>query len=147
MRKPIPITGALLLCLLTACGGNGTTSPSTTTTTATATVAAASMTETWTGTVQPAGFKFYSFAIAENGTVNLTLTGVSGMYVPSSVMLGLGLGQPSGIDCVTTQSLNTASSSAVQVTATETPGVYCAKVSDIGNLFAPATFTVNIDHP
>ena len=101
MKRPIPITGALFACLLTACGGNSTTSPSTTTT---ATVAAASVTESWTGTVQPAGFKFYSFAVAENGTVNLTLTSVSGTYVPSSVMLGLGLGQPAGTDCVTTQS-------------------------------------------
>jgi hypothetical protein len=133
-------------CLAGGCGGNGTTSPSTTTTTTT-TVAAPTMTETWSSTVQPGGFKFYSFTVAENGTVNVTLTSVSGTYVPSTVMLGLGLGAPAGTDCTTGSTTNTAAGSTAQVTTTEAPGVYCARVSDIGNLFGPANFTVTIDHP
>lgn len=135
----------LLVCLLAAaCGGNTTTSPSTTTTTTTA--AAPTTTETWNSTVQPGGSKFFSFTVAANGTVNLTLTSVGGQFVPSTVQLGLGLGSLAGTDCTAGQSVNTASGSTAQVTATEAPGVYCAKVSDIGNLFAPASFTVNIDH-
>jgi hypothetical protein len=34
-----------------------------------------------------------------------------------------------------------------QVSSSEQPGVYCVIISDIGNLFAPASFTVTIDHP
>ena len=62
-------------------------------------------------------------------------------------MLGVGLGQPSGTDCVTTTSVNTAAGSAVQPTGNFDAAVYCAKVSDIGNLFAPASFSVSIAYP
>ena len=137
----------LPVCLLAAaCGGNSTTAPSTTTTTTT-TVAAATTTETWTSTVQPGGFKFFSFTVAQNGTVNLTLTSVGGQFVPSTLQLTLGIGSPAGTDCTTTQTLNTGAGSTAQITLTEAPGVYCARVADIGNLFAAAAFTVNIDHP
>jgi hypothetical protein len=34
-----------------------------------------------------------------------------------------------------------------QVTGTYAPGRYCVNVSDIGNLAAPANFTVAIAHP
>jgi hypothetical protein len=137
----------LLVCLfIAACGGNSTTAPSETGTTTT-TVATPTTTEVWTSTVQPGGFKFYSFTVSVNGTVNLTLTDVEGQFVPSTLQLDLGIGSPSGTDCTTTQTINTGSGVSAQVTLTEAPGVYCARVSDIGNLFAPATFTVNIDHP
>jgi hypothetical protein len=62
-------------------------------------------------------------------------------------MLGLGIGQPSGTDCVTTTSVNTAAGSTPQATGAYNAGVYCAKVSDIGNLYAPASFTVTIAYP
>jgi hypothetical protein len=138
----------LPVCLLAAeCGSNSTTAPSSTTTTTTTTVAAPTTTETWTSTVQPGGFKFFSFSVAQNGTVNLTMTSVSGQFVPSTVQLELGIGSPAGTDCTTTQTINTGAGATAQVTLTEAPGIYCARVADIGNLFAPATFTVNIDHP
>jgi hypothetical protein len=34
-----------------------------------------------------------------------------------------------------------------QVSSSEEAGVHCVIISDIGNLFAPASFTVTIDHP
>jgi hypothetical protein len=72
---------------------------------------------------------------------------VGGNFVPSTVMLAVGLGQPSGTDCVTTTSVNTAAGSTAQVTGNFDPAVYCAKVSDIGNLYAPASFSVSIAYP
>lgn len=83
----------------------------------------------------------------ERHPINITLTGVGGAFVPATVMLGLGLGQPSGTDCVTSTSVNTAAGGTAQVTGTFDPAVYCAKVSDIGNLFAPASFSVSIAYP
>ena len=50
--------------------------------------------ESFTGTLPVAGFKFYSFNIAASGTANVTLNSVSGAGVPSTVQLGLGIGQP-----------------------------------------------------
>ena len=144
----MPKATVLLLAIFAlACGGNSTTSPSSTTTTTTTTVAAPTTTETWTSTLTPGGFKFYSFTVAVNGTVNVTLTSVSGQFVPSTVQLAVGLGTPVGTDCSTATPTTTSAGSTAQVTAVEAPGIYCARVSDPGNLFAPATFSVNIDHP
>src|SRR5438876_6808056 len=92
----------LLLILLSvaltgagACGGNSTTSPSSTSTT----VASPTMTDTFAETLPVGGSKFYSFVVSQNGTVNVTLTTVSGTNVPSTVTLGLAIGTPSGTGC------------------------------------------------
>ena len=109
-----------------------------------------SITETFAGILPVGGSKFYSFSTAVAGTVTATLTNIGGDGVPSSVMVNLGIGTLSGFTC-------SANATAVQVTGTaqvaalvsntEQPGVYCVVISDLGNLFGPATFTVTIDHP
>lgn len=136
------------LCVLLAagCSDDTPTSPTETTTT-TQTAASPTVTEQFDGVVPVGGSKFYSFTTSTYGTVNVTLTAVGGSFVPSTVMLGVGVGQPSGTDCVTTTSVNTAAGSTVQVTGNFDPAVYCAKVSDIGNLYAPASFSVSIAYP
>jgi len=82
-----------------------------------------------------------------NGTVNVTLNSVTGTGVPPTVQLGLGIGQPSGTDCsatiTATGGINTA---APQATGTFGPGIFCVRVFDVGNLFAPAAFNVTIAH-
>jgi hypothetical protein len=104
--------------------------------------------EVFTSTLPVGGFKFYTFNIAASGTVNVTLNSVSGVDVPATVQLGLGIGQPAGTDCSATQTatagVNTA---APQVTGTFGPGLFCVRVFDVGNLFNPANFTVTIAHP
>lgn len=136
----------LVLTQLSACGDSPTEPTSTTTTTTTAT-AAATVTEVFEGVVPVGGSRFYSFSFAQGGTVTLQLASVSGALVPSTVMLGIGIGSPSGTDCVTSGSTTTASGSSAQLTGTYAAGVYCARVYDVGNLFGPATFTLNIAHP
>jgi hypothetical protein len=139
------VVGAVLFA---GCGNNAstsTTTPSSTTTTPTA--ADATINETFNGTLPVGGSNFYSFNVGVYGTVNLTLTSVGGTGVPSTLWLGLGIGQPSGTTCPTTTSIDTQAGTAVQVTGTYQPGVYCADVWDIGNLAAPATFSVAIAHP
>jgi hypothetical protein len=109
-----------------------------------------SVTETFTGTLPVGGSAFYSFSTATAGTVTATLTDIEGDGVPSSVEVNLGIGPLSAFTCSATpvevQMSGTAQVPAL-VTNTEQPGVYCVIISDIGNLFAPATFTVTIDHP
>ena len=146
---------ATLLCALAAAAivagcGNSPTSPTnttTTTTTTTTTVAEPTINEVFQATVPVGGSRFYSFTVTQNGTVNLTLVEVAGQYVPATVTLGLGVGVPDGTDCNATTSINTAAGTTPQVTATLAPGIYCARVYDVGNLFAPAAFSVSIDHP
>lgn len=110
-------------------------------------MAEASIVEEFIGTVTPGGSAFYSFSVAAAGTVNVTYTAASGAGVPGTVWLGLSVGTPSGEDCATTTTVNTPPGSAPQLTGTYNPGVYCVRVSDIGNLFARANFAVTIAHP
>lgn len=143
------MTGLLLVVTLafSACDDKSTaTSPSSTTTTTTP-VASPTTTELFAGRVNVNSSTFYSFSVVENGTVNVNLADVGGANVPSTVWLGLGIGTPTGEDCATTATINTASGTATQLTGTYAPGVYCVRVWDIGNLVAVAAFNVTIAHP
>jgi hypothetical protein len=139
----------LLVIAAAGCDKSTATSPTSTTsaTSTTTTVADPTTTELFAGRVNPGGFTFYSFTVTTNGTVNVTLAAVGGANVPSTVWLGLGIGTPTGEDCSTTATINTAAGTAVQLTGTYAPGVYCVRVWDIGNLFATAAFNVTISHP
>ena len=143
------VAAALGLCLTaTGCDDSSTaTSPSDTTSSTTPTVAAPTTTELFAGRVGASGSAFYSFSVIENGTVNVTLAEVGGTGVPPTVWLGLGIGTPSGEDCSTATTVNTAAGTAVHLTGTYAPGVYCVRVWDIGNLAAVAGFNVTIAHP
>ena len=144
------MTGVLLVALALVCAGcddKTATSPSSTSTTTTTTVASPTTTELFAGRVAVGGSTFYSFSVAENGTVNVTLADVGGFNVPSTVWLGVGIGTPSGEECATASTVNTAAGSTVQLTGTYAPGVYCVRVWDIGNLVAVAAFNVTIAHP
>ena len=145
------MTRGLLLAAALAFSGcddsSTATSPSDTSSTTTTTVASPTATELFAGRVTVGGSTFYSFTVVENGTVNVTLADVGGASVPSTVWLGLGIGTPNGEDCSTSATVNTAAGSAVHLTGTYAPGVYCVRVWDIGNLAAVAAFNVTIAHP
>jgi hypothetical protein len=150
--KHMRATTAAILGLMmfgTACSHSSTTSPSATTSTPTTpTVAAPTVFESFTGTLPVGSFRFYSFNIAANGTVNVTLNSVSGAGVPTTVQLGLGIGQPSGADCAATTNVTAGTTAAApQTTGTFGPGLFCVRVYDVGNLFAPANFNITIAHP
>ena len=137
------------MTLLTTCGcsdGDTPTSPTTTSTT-TATAASPIYSEEFIDTVPVTGAVFYSFTVTQYGTVNVSLTSVSGQFVPSTVSLGLGLGKPDAETCATSSNITTQSGAGPQLTGTYEPGVYCVKVSDVGNLYAAARFAVTIAFP
>ena len=144
----------LRACLPIACGltavscSNGPTAP--TTTTSTTSTSGTMVTEVFTSTLPVGGSRFYSFHIAASGSVTATLTDVEGDGVPASVVVNMGIGTPAGTTCTasaTPVQVTGAAGVTTQVTATEQPGTYCVIVSDVGNLFSPATFTVSLDHP
>jgi len=144
------LRAALLMAVVTAgCDGETPTTPTdtTTTTSTTTTVAEATISESFSDRVAVGGAAFYSFTVSANGTVTLTLTSVGGAGVPATVWLAIGLGTPSGEDCGIGSSVNTASGTTAQLTGTYAPGVYCARVWDVGNLAAPASFDLTIAHP
>jgi len=141
---------SLVLTLLTTsgCSGDTPTSPtSTTTTTTTSTLASPVYSEDFNDVVSVNGSTFYSFTVTQYGTVNISPTSVSGQFVPSTVTLGLGLGTPEAEGCSITTNISTASGAGPQLTGAYNPGVYCVKVSDVGNLFSAARFAVTIAYP
>lgn len=136
-----------LLALLSAACHSSTTSPSSTTTSTSTTTATAPTTfEAFASVVPVGGSVLYSFNIATNGTVNVTLNGVSGVGVPSTVQLGMGIGTPAGTDCSVTSSVTAAAGTTPQLTGTFGPGQFCVRFYDVGNLVGPASFSATIAH-
>lgn len=104
-------------------------------------------TEEFIGVVPVSGATFYSFTVTQFGTVNLTLRSVGGAFVPPTVTLGFGIGVPDAEGCVATTAITTSAGTEPQLTGNFSPGVHCALVHDVGNLFAPANITVSIAFP
>lgn len=163
MFRPVKSTFSLSTLLfwaspLIACGltiascSSAPTAPSTSTSTSTSTTTNTGtvVTEVFTSTLAVGGSRFYSFHIAASGTVTATLTDVQGDGVPQSIVVNMGIGTPAGTSCSASSTPVQVTGSAgvpTNVTATEQPGTYCVMVSDAGNLFGPASFTVSLDHP
>ncbi len=145
--RAVVAAGLASACALAVSGCDGSSPTSPTTTTSTTTVAEATVSETFDGAVAVGGSAFYSFTVPSNGTVNVTLAAVSGPGVPGTVWLGLGIGQPNAEDCASQSTLNTQAGTAVHLTGTYAPGVYCVRVWDIGNLNARASVSIAIAHP
>jgi hypothetical protein len=125
---------------LTACGNSTTTSPS-------PTPADPTSTESFSTTVTVGGAIFYSFSIAQYGNVAVTLTGVTGTDLPDGLTLGLGIGQPSGTSCATSNTVSAAPGDTAQLTGAYGPGVFCVRVYDTGTLTGPVAITASVAHP
>jgi hypothetical protein len=136
-----------LVLVAAGCSDDTSTPTSSTPTTTTPSVAAATIAEEFTGTVRVGSAAFYSFSTSLNGTITVTLTSVGGVNVPSTAWMGIGIGIPNAEDCAVSTSANTPPGASAQLTGTFSPGVYCARIYDIGNLAAPATFAITIAHP
>ena len=128
--------------LLNGCSKDTPTAP-----TPTPTVAPPSITENWGGTLAVGGTRFYSFSVTQNGTVNVTLTSLIEGGVDSTTQLLIALGFPAGTGCTAAASVTMAAGAEPQLTNTLAPGVYCARISDPGNLSGPAVFRMVIAHP
>ncbi|MFN7985446.1 MAG: hypothetical protein U0Q11_26700 [Vicinamibacterales bacterium] len=148
MRRPCVFVALLTVALFgVACSqATTTTSPSTTTTSTSTTV-----TEVMSSTLAVGGSRFYSFSIHSAGTVTATLQDLSGTNVSPGTIVNLGIGVPSGTTCSGTQTnvqiTGSAGLNAYVTAAEQSAGQFCVIISDVGNLFAPASFTVTIDHP
>jgi hypothetical protein len=103
-----------------------------------------SSSQSFSGTVAVGGSSFFTFTVAQAGTVNVTLTSLGG-----SSPVGLGIGTPNGTaSCqLATSSQSTTAGSSPQLTAKENAGTYCVSVFDAGSLAAATTFAVTVAHP
>jgi hypothetical protein len=139
---------ALLACLAAASACGGSDNPSAATTTPTVIVGPTST--LFEGTVGPGGFAFYSFTTQQTANASLMLASVTSSTAPgtsSSPSLGIAIGVPSGIDCTIEKgSIAAAPALTSQLVVNLTPGLYCARVYDIGNLKSTVNFAVRITH-
>jgi hypothetical protein len=103
--------------------------------------------ESFVGTMALGGSRFYSFSVTREGPVYLTLITLTESGTASTAVVSLGLGIPSGTTCAVSSAATTAAGPTPQVAETRSPGIYCARVSDLGFLTAAADFVINIAHP
>ena len=127
--------------LTAACGNNdsSTTAPTTPT---------GPSSEVFTGALPLNGSSFYSFTVVTAGQVSITLASLVATQPGPAVnnVLGLGVGSPLGTDCSVTNSVTTSPGLAAQLVNSLTPGIYCARIYDVGNLAVPVFFAVRIVH-
>jgi hypothetical protein len=101
------------------------------------------------GQLPVGGSAFYSFTVSTTGNANVMLASVTTTTSPgseSSVILGLALGTPLGTDCTVTSSVPASAALQSPLVNNLAPGIYCARVYDIGNLRSPVNFAVRIVH-
>jgi hypothetical protein len=103
--------------------------------------------ETFVGTLPVGSSTFYSFTVPTEGNVALTLIELSDGGGPSATIVGLGIGSPLGTGCTAGVTISTAPGPRPQLNQSLTPGVYCVKVSDTGQIVNPVTFVLNITRP
>lgn len=102
----------------------------------------------FTGTLAPRGTAFFSFTVAQDSGVFLTLASVTPTSGRGAVPmpLDLGLGVPRGTGCAVTRTITASADLAAQIREWRTAGVHCVSVSDAGRLAADVAFAVRIGY-
>src|ERR1041385_7980658 len=118
-------------------------------TTATAPTTLPPLTETFTGTLNPASASIHSFTTLTGGSVVATLTGVQ---PDSTKTVGFSLGLFNlTLNTCTVVMDNTAALQSFAFTATASSiGAYCVRIYDNGNVTTdgtPYTYTITVTHP
>jgi len=109
---------------------------------ATPTPATPTVSETFTGTLLPLGIDTHPFTVSQIGGIEVSLTGVS-----PGASVGLGVGTPSGANCLLIDNLTVVSSPTAQLRGTATVvGSFCVSVFDVGNLVESVNYTVTVLH-
>jgi hypothetical protein len=103
--------------------------------------------QTFSGTLAVGGSSFYSFTVPKDGPASLTLLDLQEDGASSEAAISIGLGTPAGVGCSVSTAVTVSPGPTPQLTSTVGPGVYCAKVADVGNLSGPGRFSVNITRP
>jgi hypothetical protein len=96
----------------------------------------------FSGTLQVQGRDTYTFTVTQSGYVEATLVGLG---AAAGTTVGFGIGTANGTAvCAVGQSVTTASGTAAQLVGTGLPGALCVTIFDVGNLTAPAVYTITV---
>jgi len=128
------------LSIAAGCGGNAT-APT-----------PVARTETFTGTLQPAGVDFKTFTIAAQGSTDLSvtvnsLTTVASSTAVSGITIGVGFGLVSGATCAL-QASNPTAVIGQELFAPNgaSPGTYCVEIFDASTLTEAVTYSMTVKH-
>ena len=127
---------------LTACNKNASTS----TTSPSSLPADATISESFSSALNVNGTFFYSFSMAQFGSVAVTLTNITGSDLPDGLTLNVGIGRPTGTTCTPSLSLAASPGDTPQVTGDYGPGIFCVVISDSGLLTAPVKVDAAVAH-
>ena len=123
-------------------------SESDSTSTTTTTTVSATDPQTFSGTLDVRGQRFYSFTVPSTRTVRITLEQLQdGAGTASTATLVLGLGVPSGTGCAMLREVAAGASDAPHIDESLTAGIYCAQLTDPGSLTDAVIFSVLIEFP
>jgi hypothetical protein len=113
------------------------------------TVSASTVTGHFVGALSIGGSRFYSFTVAQPGTVSATLASITTPPTGSAldVALGFGFGRPAGTGCSLSHAVTTGGSLTAQLQESASAGIYCISVYDAGHLTGDVDFAVRFSHP
>jgi hypothetical protein len=102
----------------------------------------------FSGTLPPRGSTFYSFTVAQDSGVFLTLASLTPTSGRGTIdtAIDLGLGTPRGTGCAVAQTVAATADLAAQISAWRGAGVHCVSVSDPGRLAGTVAFAVRIGY-
>jgi len=127
---------------VSACGGSDNTNT-------TPTVTSTPTTVLFEGSLNVGGFSFYSFNVEATGNADVMLASVTTSTAPGTstgVVLGMAIGSPLGTDCVITNAVTAGAALQSPLVSNLTPGTYCVRVYDVGNMTVPVNFAIRIVH-
>ena len=109
---------------------------------ATPTPAVPTVTDTFNGTLLILGSNTHQFTVQQIGGIRVSVTGVT-----PGAAVGVGVGTPSGANCVLLQNLTAVPGPSPQISGTATiTGTFCVSVFDVGNLVESVNYIVTVLH-
>ena len=109
---------------------------------ATPTPAPPTVTETFTGTLLVLGSNTHQFAVTQIGGIKVSIVSVT-----PAAAVGIGVGTPSGSNCLLIQNLTAVAGPNTQISGTATiTGNFCISVFDVGNLVESIDYVVTVLH-
>lgn len=140
--------GLLVACVVLAAVAGACGSDSTTPTSASSADTVDAAVRTFVGTLDPKGTQYYSFTVAQDSGVFVTLSSVTavGGRTAEATPLGIGLGVPRGTSCELSTRAVVTPGLAAQLRQWTTAGVYCVAVYDPGTLPSAKAFAVRIGY-
>lgn len=103
--------------------------------------------ESFIGTIGAGGSAFYSFNVPVEGPVSFTLLQYREDGQDTTKVAMLGIGVPAGTTCIVASSVTTAAGTRAQITQVVPPSIYCARITDPGQLEGSGDFLINIVRP